>query len=147
MNPAWYRQVRAAAEVTTGNRTDPDAWIPDPAGVLFGIPVSVRDDGEEPHLEMVGDPPPGPLDTIPAGDTIHDVAMELAREAFAPKPLRDLPDSTMLAVASVPGKLPEEWREAWPLWMAYPHATGAVYAVEMTAAQLRARLAAMDGRP
>jgi hypothetical protein len=49
----------------------------------------------------------------------------------------------MLAVASVPGKHPEEWRQAWPLWMAWPHAAGAVYAVEMTAAQLRARLAAM----
>jgi alkylhydroperoxidase family enzyme len=72
--------------------------------------------------------------------------MEFAREALAPKPLGQLPDSTMLAVASVPGKHPEEWREAWPLWMAYPHAAGAVYAVEMTAAQLRARLADMGSR-
>jgi len=145
MNPAWYRQVRAAAEVTTGNRTDPDAWIPDPAGVLFGIPVSVRDDGEEPHLEMT-DEPSGQLDALI--DRVqrdpHDAAVELAREAFAPKPLAELPASTMLAVASVPGKHPEEWREAWPLWMAYPHAAGADITVEMTAAQLRARLAAMD---
>jgi alkylhydroperoxidase family enzyme len=71
--------------------------------------------------------------------------MELAREALAPKPLGELRDSTMLAVASVPGKHPEEWRQAYPLWMAWPHATGAVLAVEMTAAQLRARLAEMDG--
>ena len=76
---------------------------------------------------------------------LRDVAMELAREALAPKPLGDLPDDIMLAVASAPGKYPEEWRQAWPLWMAHPHATGAVYAAEMTAAQLRARLAEMDG--
>ena len=75
---------------------------------------------------------------------VHDVAMELAREALAPKPLASLPDGTMLAVASAPGKYPEEWRQEWPLWMAHPHATGAVYAAEMTAAQLRARLAEMD---
>ena len=63
---------------------------------------------------------------------------------LAPPPLDGLDDGTMLAVASVPGKVPEEWREARPLWMAWPHAAGAIYAVEMTAAQLRARLAAMD---
>jgi hypothetical protein len=68
----------------------------------------------------------------------------MAREALAPPPLGRLPGDTMLAVASVPGKLPEEWRQAYPLWMAWPHAADAVYAVEMTAAQLRARLAAMD---
>jgi len=51
----------------------------------------------------------------------------------------------MLAVAPVPGKLPEEWREAWPFWIAWPHAAGAVYAMEMTAAQLRGILAARDG--
>ena len=61
-----------------------------------------------------------------------------------PPPLDKLDDGAMLAVASVPGKLIEEWREAYPLWMAWPHAAGAVYAVEMTAAQLRARLAGMD---
>ncbi len=63
---------------------------------------------------------------------------------LAPPPLDGLDAGTMLAVASAPGKIPAEWREAWPLFMAWPHAAGAVYAVEMTAAQLRARLAAMD---
>jgi agmatine/peptidylarginine deiminase len=70
----------------------------------------------------------------------------LARRALAPPPLGDLPGSTMLAVASVPGKIPEEWQQAYPLWMAWPHAAGAVCAVEMTAAQLRARLAEMTAR-
>jgi hypothetical protein len=70
--------------------------------------------------------------------------MALAREVLAPPPLDAISADTMLAVASVPGKLPEEWQEAWPLWMAWPHAAGAIYAVEMTAAQLRARLAARD---
>jgi hypothetical protein len=70
--------------------------------------------------------------------------MELAREVLAPKPLGDLPDGTMLAVASVPGKFPEEWQDqgARPFWFAWPHATGATMAEEMTAAQLRAILAA-----
>lgn len=60
---------------------------------------------------------------------------------LAPPPLGNLPDSTMLAVASVPGKIPEEWQPAGFLHMAWPHADGAwIHAVEMTAAQLRALL-------
>jgi hypothetical protein len=53
----------------------------------------------------------------------------------------------MLAVATVPGKLPEEWQDkgAWPFWIAWPHAAGAaVHAEEMTAGQLRAILADRD---
>ena len=65
---------------------------------------------------------------------------------MAPPPLDELAADTMLAVASVPGKVPEEWRPAYPLFMAWPHAADAVYAVEMTAGQLRARLAAMAAR-
>ena len=83
----------------------------------------------------------------PAGDLcdLRDVVMAFARDGgLAPPELPGIPDDTMLAVASVPGKVPEEWRDAWPLWMAWPHAADAIYAVEMTAAQLRARLAAMD---
>ncbi len=73
--------------------------------------------------------------------------MALARKVPAPPPpLGDLPGSTMLAVAPVPGKIPEEWREAYPLFVAWPHAAGAAAcAVEMTAAQLRAMLAEMAG--
>ncbi len=72
-----------------------------------------------------------------------DVALAICRDFWAPPPLGGLSADTMLAVASVPGKIPEEWQEAYPLWMAWPHAAGAIYAVEMTAGQLRARLAAM----
>jgi hypothetical protein len=72
--------------------------------------------------------------------------MAMARKVLAPPPLDQLCDCTMLAVAPVPGKIPEEWRDAWPLFMAFPHAAGAVHAEEMTAAQLRAILAARDSR-
>jgi len=64
---------------------------------------------------------------------------------LAPPPLDRLGADTMLAVAPVPGKVLEEWRHAaLGAWMAWPHADGAVHAVEMTAAQLRAILAARD---
>jgi hypothetical protein len=53
----------------------------------------------------------------------------------------------MLAVAPVPGKFVEEWRHAaLGCWFALPHAAGATMAEEMTAAQLRAILAARDHR-
>ncbi len=67
--------------------------------------------------------------------------MTLARQVLAPPPLARLGADVMLAVASVPGKIPEEWRDAYPLWIAWPHAADAIHAVEMTAAQLRAILA------
>jgi hypothetical protein len=142
MNPAWYRQIRAASESATGRRTDPDTWIPDAADVLFGIPVSVRDDGGEPHLEMA-DPPDALIDRA-QGDP-RDVAMALARIALAPPPLDRLRGDTMLAVAPVPGKILEEWRHvALGVWIAWPHAADAIHAEEMTAAQLRAILAARE---
>ena len=76
---------------------------------------------------------------------LRDVAMELAREALAPKPLGDLPDGTMLAVAPVPGKFLEEWRHtAMGVWIAHPHAADAIHAEEMTAAQLRDLLTGRD---
>jgi hypothetical protein len=75
----------------------------------------------------------------------RDVAMELARKAFAPPPLDGLSADTMLAVAPVPGKILEEWRHAdLGVWIAWPHAADAIHAEEMTAAQLRAILAARD---
>ena len=74
--------------------------------------------------------------------------MELARKALAPPPLDEISAGTMLAVASVPGKVPEEWRPVTPwAWIAWPHAAGArLCAMEMTAAQLRDLLAARDAR-
>lgn len=68
--------------------------------------------------------------------------MAMARKRLAPPRLAAIRPNTMLAVASVPGKIPEQWRAAGPLWMAWPDAEGADLAVEMTAAQLRDRLAA-----
>jgi hypothetical protein len=51
----------------------------------------------------------------------------------------------MLAVAAVPGKVPEEWRPAAPgVWVGWPHAAGAIHAEEMTAAQLRDLLTERD---
>lgn len=64
----------------------------------------------------------------------------------APPPLDGLGDDVMLAVASVPGKVPQEWRPVTPwAWIAHPHAEGAAYAMEMTAGQLRDLLAAREG--
>jgi hypothetical protein len=72
--------------------------------------------------------------------------MALARKVLAPPPLDGLPAGTMLAVAPVPGKILEEWRHAaLGCWIAWPHAADAIHAEEMTAAQLRAILAAREG--
>jgi hypothetical protein len=97
-------------------------------------------------------PPPVPpaVRIVPApacaGD-LRDAAMALAREMLAPPPLDGLSADTMLAVAPVPGKFLEEWRHAaLGVWIAWPHAAGAVHAEEMTAAQLRAILAAREGQ-
>jgi hypothetical protein len=138
MDLAWYRQVRAASEAATGRRDDPATWIPDPCDLLFGIPVSVRDGGGEPHLEMVGGEPDGQ----------HGCALrDLALGVLAPPPLAEIPDGTMLSVAAVPGKVLEEWRHAdFGVWIGWPHAVDAVHAEEMTAGQLRALLAERDGR-
>jgi hypothetical protein len=71
--------------------------------------------------------------------------MALARQAFAPPALDWMPGDTMLAVAATPGKILEEWQHAaLGVWIAWPHAVDAVHAEEMTAAQLRAILAARD---
>ncbi len=64
---------------------------------------------------------------------------------MAPPPLGGLGGDTMLAVAAVPGKILEEWRHAaYGVWIAWPHAADAIHAEEMTAAQLRAILAARE---
>lgn len=74
-----------------------------------------------------------------------DIALDLARSVKAPPQLFDLDDGTMLAVGTVPGTCPEEWRPvADGAWIGWPHAEGAAYAEEMTAAQLRAELARRD---
>ena len=54
MDLSSYKHVRAACEVLTGRQTDPETWVPDPADMLAGIYIEVREDGGEPHLE----PPP-----------------------------------------------------------------------------------------
>lgn len=74
-----------------------------------------------------------------AGDYYEGLIAE-ARAYLAPPPLPGLGADVMLVVAAVPGKVPEQWQEAGPLWFAWPHAEGAWLAEEMTAAQLRTRL-------
>jgi hypothetical protein len=77
----------------------------------------------------------------------RDVILGICREFWAPPELGKLPSYTMLAVAAVPGKILEEWRHAGlGCWIAWPHAADAIHAEEMTAAQLRAILAARDAR-
>ncbi len=71
--------------------------------------------------------------------------MALAQVWCAPPSLDTIAGDTMLAVAPVPGKILKEWRHAaLGAWIAWPHAADAVHAEEMTAAQLRAILAARD---
>jgi hypothetical protein len=64
-----------------------------------------------------------------------------------PPPFDAIGPDVMLAVATVRGPEPWQWREAAPgAYIAWPHAAGAVHAEEMTAAQLRAILAGRDDR-
>jgi len=71
--------------------------------------------------------------------------MAMARKLLAPPLLDQLAGDTMLAAAPVPGKILEEWRHAaMGVWIAWPHAADAIHAEEMTAAQLRAILAARE---
>jgi hypothetical protein len=66
---------------------------------------------------------------------------------LVPPPLDAIGPDAMLAVAPVRGPEPWQWRGAAPgVFMAWPHAAGAIHAEEMTAAQLRAILAAREGR-
>jgi hypothetical protein len=48
-----YKQIRAVSEAyrPDDEKTDPETWVPDPGDVLCRIPIDVRDDGGEPHLE------------------------------------------------------------------------------------------------
>src|SRR6266705_704040 len=79
-----------------------------------------------------------------AGDPRGDPFAWL-QDRMAPPPLGGLGGDTMLAVAAVPGKILEEWRHAaYGVWIAWPHAADAIHAEEMTAAQLRAILAARE---
>ena len=87
--------------------------------------------------------PPDELDSLPAED--YHALIACLPPHLAPPVLDQLADDTMLAVAAVPGKILGEWRHAdLGVWMAWPHAADAVHAEEMTAAQLRAILAARD---
>lgn len=58
MDLAHYKQIRATSEahLDSDEKTDPETWIPDPADLLMAIPIDVRDDGGEPHLETPGAP-------------------------------------------------------------------------------------------
>jgi hypothetical protein len=71
-----YKQIRAVSEAykEPEHRTDPETWVPDPGDRLCMIPIDVRDDGGEPHLET----PPiwpaayliGPMLVMPVSRTV-----------------------------------------------------------------------------
>jgi hypothetical protein len=56
MDLSHYKQIRAAYEARTGHQTDPETWVPDPGDLLLAIPIDVRTDGGEPHLETPDEP-------------------------------------------------------------------------------------------
>jgi len=51
MDLSHYKQLRAECEARSGDRTDPETWIPDPGAMLLTIAIDGRADGGEPHLE------------------------------------------------------------------------------------------------
>lgn len=51
MDLTRYRQIRAASEAHSEEKTDLEKWVPESGDLLCGIPVEVREDGGEPHLE------------------------------------------------------------------------------------------------
>lgn len=53
MDLTHYKRIRAASEayLDSEHQTDPETWIPDPGDLLCAIPIDVREDGGEPHLE------------------------------------------------------------------------------------------------
>lgn len=56
MDLSHYKQIRAEVEAISGQHTDPDTWIPTPDDRMFALPIVVRDDGGEPHLETPDEP-------------------------------------------------------------------------------------------
>jgi hypothetical protein len=149
MAPRWLRRSARKAGAPNAAGSSPAA-PPDPRKTppTAGSSPSVRIIASgSPGVRLCASPGAAAASSPVSASDYYDAVDAVTRalgERLAPPPLPDLAGDTMLAVASVPGKLPEEWREAWPLWYAHPHAAGAIYAVEMTAAQLRARLAAME---
>jgi hypothetical protein len=136
----------------------PSAGGPSPAAPSDPDPKP-QTAGSSPSVRIIASSPPGIPSPVfhAAGDVSSpassadprdqaDIALATAREFWAPPPLDGLGGDTMLAVAPVPGKILEEWRHAaYGAWIAWPHAADAIHAEEMTAAQLRAILAARDG--
>ena len=51
MDLSHYKRLRADVEARDGQHTDPETWTLDPGDLLMGIPIDIRDDGGEPHLE------------------------------------------------------------------------------------------------
>ena len=118
---------------------------PPPATAGSSSSVRITGSGGRAGPSCACPPAPGCVSAASAADP-RDVAAAIAREMLAPPPLSNLPDGTMLAVAPVPGKIPEEWQPcgAWPFWIAWPYAAGACHAEEMTAGQLRDYLTTRD---
>jgi len=51
MDPGWYKQIRRwAAQYRPDPEPDEAKWVPGPHDTLFGYPITVCEDGCEPHL-------------------------------------------------------------------------------------------------
>jgi len=54
MNLAWYKQIRRVTVTSQPEgEEDEDKWVPDIDDLMFGLPILVRDDGGEPHVEWL----------------------------------------------------------------------------------------------
>jgi len=49
MNNAWYMKIRAELGADSGD--DPESWVPEPGDCVLGTRITVRADGDRPHIE------------------------------------------------------------------------------------------------
>jgi hypothetical protein len=68
MDLTHYKQIRAQSEAYSDHQTDPETWMPDPGDLLMAIPIDVREDGGEPHLERL---PPTPAELAAAAERLR----------------------------------------------------------------------------
>ena len=53
MDLASYKRIRRMAAGFRPDDTDEGKWKPEPGDMLAGLPMLVRDDGGEPHIEWL----------------------------------------------------------------------------------------------
>lgn len=141
MAPRWLRKggrVASAPVAGVSSAGGPPAPEPSSSPPITGFGQHVTPWCACPPVDT--EECPGSADTI---DYYAGVLREAAARFDVPPPLEGISGNVMLAVAPAPGKVPEQWRPAGPLFIGWPHAEGADLAVEMTAAQLRDHLTTM----